>query len=266
MGKIRIKTLGVAEIEEKQKKESKERRSRKKSKIIKEAKVEPKASDEKEKIITKTKTKTKGKKKGKKIVKQPRGKNYLQAKKKIGKEKALPLNKAIKLLRKIAYANFDESVELHINTNTTGLKGEAALPHGTGKKLRVVVVDDNVLAKIEGGSIDFDVLIAHPSYMKKLVKYARILGPKGLMPNSKNGTVSIEPEKTAKKFMEGSLHWKTESKFPLIHQLIGKLSFKDKELEENIKTFLGAMKTNEIKDVYLKATMSPAIKIIFPLE
>jgi len=193
MGKIRIRTLGITEIEEKQKKQSKKKQLRKKK-----PKIEVKTETElKEEVVVKIKSKKHGKKK----IKQPVGKKHREAKKKINKRKTFSLSEAIKLVRKIAYAGFNESVELHINMNTVGLKGKVVLPHDIGKNVKVAIVDDVLLAKIEEGSMDFDVLIAHPSYMKKLVKYARILGPKGLMPNSKNGTVSTEPEKTAKELM-----------------------------------------------------------------
>jgi large subunit ribosomal protein L1 len=152
-------------------------------------------------------------------------------------------------------------VEIHLNVDRTGLRGEVELPYSTGKKIRVAIVDDKVLAEIEKGQINFDVLIAHPSFMPKLVKYARVLGPKGLMPNPKNGTISTNPEEAAKKFQKGVLHWKTESKFPLIHQMLGKIFQKEEELEENIKSFLKAVRLSHIKEAYLKTTMSPSVKI-----
>jgi large subunit ribosomal protein L1 len=96
-----------------------------------------------------------------------------------------------------------------------------------------------------------------------LAKVARHLGPKGLMPNPKNSTISTEPEKVAKKFMGGEINWKTEAEFPLIHHRMGKMSFKDKQLEENYKAFIKSVNPLKIKIVTIKSTMSPGIKVKF---
>jgi large subunit ribosomal protein L1 len=124
-----------------------------------------------------------------------------------------------------------------------------------------VIVDDKILEKIEQGVIDFDVLVAHPSFMPKLAKFARVLGPKGLMPNPKAGTVSPNPEEVVKKFEKGVLRWKTEPKFPLIHQLIGKISFDEKALIENAAAFVKAVGKPHIKAVFIKTTMSPSLRL-----
>jgi large subunit ribosomal protein L1 len=158
-------------------------------------------------------------------------------------------------------ASFDESVELHLVVEEQGLKGEVELPHSTGKTVRVAIVDDKVLAAIEAGKIDFDVLITHPSYMPKLAKFAKVLGPKGLMPNPKAGTISPNPEEVAKKFQKGVLRWKTEPKATLIHQMLGKISMKEEEIKENIEAFFKSVGTKNIKKAYLKTTMSPSVKI-----
>ena len=97
--------------------------------------------------------------------------------------------------------------------------------------------------------------------MPKLVRFAKILGPKGLMPNPKTGTISDKPEEVAKKFKSGTTRFKTEAKFPIIHQVVGKLSFKEEALVENILDFLKAVGPSKIASAYLKSTMSPAIKI-----
>ena len=135
------------------------------------------------------------------------------------------------------------------------------MPHGTGKQSKVAILTDEVIKLIEQGKIDFDVLIARPTDMPKLVKFAKVLGPKGLMPNPKAGTVSEKPEEAVKKFTSGVIRFKTEAKFPLLHQSIGKLSFRDEQLVDNIAVFLKAVKPQNITTVYLKSTMSPAIKI-----
>jgi large subunit ribosomal protein L1 len=271
MGKIRTRILGLEEIEQKQKKEQKEKAVEKKKirapglkggERMVAVEVDEKEIEkmEKAKKIVEEAEK-KAQQKPKEIKKKKRGKNYQKAKAEIDKNKPYSIKEAISLLKKIKYAKFDESFELHLNVDKVGLKGEVELPYSLGKKVKVAIVDDKILAQIEEGKIDFDVLIAHPSFMSKLIKYARILGPKGLMPNPKNGTISPNPQEAAKKFEKGLLHWKTESKFPLIHQMIGKISQKDEEVEENIKAFLKSVGLNHIKEAYLKTTMSPSVKI-----
>jgi large subunit ribosomal protein L1 len=158
-------------------------------------------------------------------------------------------------------AKFDETVELHINTIESGISGTMILPHGTGKEIRVAIADDAILSEVEKGKINFDVLIATPAQMPKLAKVARVLGPRGLMPNPKNGTISDKPEEAAKKFQGGQMGFKTESKNPLIHLSVGKTSFEDTQLEENIKTAISAVKRSRIRKVTLKSTMSPGIRI-----
>jgi len=273
MGKIRTRILGLEEIEEKQKKEQKEKAAEKKKirapglkggerMIAVEVREKELEKMEKAKKIieeAEKKTEKKHKKEGKKI----RGKKYQKAKKAIDKNKVYSIKEAISLLKKIKYTKFDESFELHLNVDKVGLKGEIELPYSLGKKIKVAIVNNEVLSQIEAGKIDFDILIAHPSFVPKLIKFAKVLGPKGLMPNPKNGTISINPEEAAKKFQKGFLYWKTESKFPLIHQMIGKTSQKDEELEENIKFFIRGVGINHIKEAYLKTTMSPSIKIDF---
>jgi len=271
MGKIRTRILGLEEVEQKQKKEQKEKAAEKKKirapglkggERMVAVEVDEKEIEkmEKAKKIVEEAEK-KAQQKPKEIKKKTRGKNYQKAKAQIDKNKLYSIKEAILILKKIKYAKFDESFELHLNVDKVGLKGEVELPYSLGKKVKVAIVDDKILDQIEKGKVDFDVLIAHPSFMPKLIKYARILGPKGLMPNPKNGTVSPNPQEAAKKFERGLLHWKTESKFPLIHQMIGKISQKDEEVEANIKAFLKAVGLAHIKEAYLKTTMSPSVKI-----
>lgn len=253
MGKIRTRILGLEDIEQQQKEEQKKRSQEKK--LAKKGQEEPKQEEVKE-------TKKEGKKeKTVEVKKHVRGKKYDKAKKSIDKDKLYTINEAVTTLKKIKFANFDESVELHINALETGLKGEVELPHSTGKTTRVTIVDDSVLENLEKGVIDFDVLIAHPSFMPRLAKFARILGPKGLMPNPKSGTVSPQPEEVAKKFEKGTLRWKTEAKFPLIHQLIGKLSADEKALVENAVTFLRSVGKKNMKNAVMKSSMSPSVKL-----
>jgi len=271
MGKIRTRILGLEEVEQKQKKEQKEKASEKKKirapglkggermVAVEVGEKEVEKMEKAKKILEEAEKKEP--KKPKQVKKKIRGQNYQQAKSKVDKNKTYSIKEAIALLKKIKYTKFDESVEIHLNVDQVGLKGEVELPYSTGKKIRVAIVDDKILSDIEKGQINFDVLIAHPSFMPKLVKYARVLGPKGLMPNPKNGTISTNPEEAIKRFKKGTLHWKTETKFPLIHQMLGKISQKEEELEENVKTFLKSVGLSKIKSAFLKTTMSPSVRI-----
>lgn len=258
MGKIRTRILGLEEIEEKQKKEQKERASQKKAVKKKETQLEKKPAQTQPEPKEEKKEEVKTKK-IKKI--RARGRNYQQAKAKINKKTNYDLNEAVKLLKQIKYTNFNESVELHIEVDKKGLKGEVEMPFSTGKTVRVKVVDDQVLQEIEKGKLDFDVLVAHPSYMPKIARFAKILGPKGLMPNPKAGTVTADPQKVVEKFKKGTLHWKTEPKFPLIHLMIGKLSAKDEELVANAQAVLNSVGRSHLIRVFIKSTMSPSISI-----
>ena len=283
MGKIRTRILGLEEIEQKQKEEQKKRAQEKKQAKKKirapglkggermveiDIKEEDLVKMEKAKEIIKKSpekltqpTDQEKEKKPRKIIAHKRGKNYQKALKLIDKKKMYQLKEAISLLKKIKYAAFDESVELHLNVDKIGLKGEVELPYPTGKSLKVAIVDEKILRQIEEGKIDFDILITHPSFMPKLVKFAKILGPKGLMPNPKTGTIAEKPEKLAKKFAKGVIRWKTEAKFPLIHQMIGKISFDEKNLLENISSFVKSVGINHIKSAFIKTTMSPSLRI-----
>jgi len=278
MGKIRTRVLGLEEEEKKQKVEQKKRAEDKKAHKVHlsglkggERMVEVEASEESLQKMEKAKkliaeapvAKTAADKKVKKIKAKARGENYQKAKKKIDKNKKYSLAEAIDILKKIKFANFDESVEIHLNVDEVGLRGEVVLPHPTGKTIRVKIVDDKFIDDFSDGKgkIDFDILITHPSFMMKLAKLAKILGPKGLMPNPKSGTISDKPEELAKKFSQGGLHWKTEPKAGLIHQMVGKISFPDKKLMENIKALFLSVGKHRIQAAFIKTTMSPAVKI-----
>ncbi|MFH1535735.1 MAG: 50S ribosomal protein L1 [Patescibacteria group bacterium] len=280
MGKIRVKTLGAEELEEKQKKDAKVKREQKiLSQKAKESAVEEPVEPKKEEVKTEekkeVKTKTK-KEKFKKTQSRKRSQRYNSAKVMVEK-KPYKLSEALEVLAKLPKGKFDETVEIHINTLETGISGNLTLPHGTGKKTRVAIATDALIEQIEKGLpatpsqtsglrggrglIDFDILVATPDMMPKLAKVAKILGPKGLMPNPKNGTITQNPESVIKKFEGGQINFKTEAKSPIIHLTVGKLSFGDKKLSENIKTALSAIPAGKIKKVILKSTMSPAIKI-----
>lgn len=260
MGKIRVKTLGEEELEKKQREDAEKRREAKKQK---KAEKEPQIAEEPLEETPKA-THKKQQKKSKESEKgvHQRGKKYKAAKKLIDESKKYALKDAVTLLKSACYAKFDETVEIHLNLVDGNVKGEVTFPHGVGKEVRVVVADDALLEKIDSGSMDFDILITTPAFMPKLVKYARVLGPKGLMPNPKNGTVVDDVKKAVAKFKAGATRFKAEAKFPLLHMAVGKVSFPDAHLIENIKTLLNAMKQKNISEAYITSTMGPSIKII----
>lgn len=201
----------------------------------------------------------------------PRSAKYNAVATLLDKKKIYSLKEALAILPKLKTATFDETVELHINTTEAGITGSFVPPHGTGKKTRVTIVSaakdpkvlDELIQKVESGTIDFDVLIATPDSMPRLAKVARFLGPKGLMPNPKNGTVTPKPEEAAKKYEAGQVNFKTEAKFPILHLSIGKMSFTPEQLNENIRTALGSVPAGKMRSITLKSTMSPGIKIDF---
>ncbi len=179
----------------------------------------------------------------------------------VSKTQTYNLDQAIEALKKFKKSKFDETVELHINTKEKGVSGQVILPHGTGKTLVIKIADDSIIAEVAKGKINFDVLVAAPSMMPNLARVAKILGPRGLMPNPKNGTVSDKPEEAVKKLSGGQINFKTEAEAPIIHAIVGKVSFEDGKLKENIKTFLTSVGNDKINNVTLKSTMSPAIKV-----
>ena len=205
-----------------------------------------------------------GKSKKKKKAKV-RSKKYQAAVMKLDHQKKYPLNDALEVLRQVSYGKFNGSVEIHINAIEKGLRGTVNLPHGTGKEIRIVIAEasniDKLVEEISQGKINFDALIAHPSAVPKLAKLAKFLGPRGLMPNPKAGTISSEPKKQAEKLKKGEVAWKSEADFPIIHQVIGKLSFKNGQLEENYRAFVKSVGINKISSITLKSTMSPGIKV-----
>lgn len=272
MGKIRIKTLGDEEKEKKQQEKDEARRSGKKIAKLKGKgggripEMEGVEIPEEETSPTSPlpSPTRRGDTRGEvpEVKKKIRSQRYTKARSLIDRTKVYPLLTALELVKKANLTKFDPTIEVHINTLEKGIKGNVVLPHGLGKELRVAVVTDKLLEEIAKGKINFDVLISHPNFMPKLAKLAKILGPKGLMPNPKNGTISDNPEEATKKF-SGTLQFKTEGDFPIIHSIIGKASFAEKKLEENFQALINAIGVVKIKSVYLKATMSPSVKVEF---
>ncbi len=291
MGKVRIKTFGDEESQakEQEKKTAKKairqaqaKEAKKAEKMAKKAEEKPEVTQVAEKDKTEKVEKVEEVKESKKEIKITEGKEKVKKSKKekflkskktkhsgrylatvqmVNRDKVYTLIEALQLLETLQKAKFDETVELHINTHETGISGNVTLPNGTGKQTRVVIADDAVITEIEKGKINFDILVAHPSMMPKLAKVAKILGPKGLMPNPKNGTISPKPEDVAKQYAGGQMRYKTETKSPIIHLTVGKISFGEKKLAENIREALEAIQSKNIKNATLKSTMSPGIKL-----
>jgi len=264
MGKVRIKTFGDEEQELKEKQNLEKRKEAKKVKESAEVEEVVK-KEEKEALTEEIKEEVKEEKVHKKTEakdnKQSHSQKYQSLSDLIDKTKIYSLNDGLKLLETVQRKTLDETVELHINTVSTGISGNVTLPNGTGKKTKVVIASDAVIAEIEKGKIDFDILLAEPAMMVKLAKVAKVLGPKGLMPNPKNGTITSNPTEIAKKYEGGQVNFKTEAKSPIMHLTVGKMSFGNEKLTQNIESMITAVKKSNIINVTLKSTMSPGIKI-----
>jgi large subunit ribosomal protein L1 len=282
MGKIRQATLGDEEAEKEAKRKAEARRQTKASKKDKVEGVGLKGGErtvlvegtdikpEFKKIIDEVEAGEQGEdkpmKKKKEVKARVRGKKYLEMMGLVDKSKLYPIEVAVELVKKTSFTKFDGTVELHVGLNPLAL-GEkkdfrtgVSLPHGTGKEVRVAIADDKILEEVAAGKINFDILVAHPSMMPKLAKVARVLGPRGLMPNPKTGTVTADPEKRAKELSSGQVNIKTEPGNPIIHMPIGKVSFADKDIIDNIKAVLAACGTKVAK-VSISSTMGPGVKV-----
>lgn len=186
---------------------------------------------------------------------------YKTLKAKIDRNKLYTPKEALDLLTTLANSKIDETVVAHLNTREANINAGFALPHSTGKKQRIAIADDAIIEAIAKGKIEFDILIAHPQMMGKIAKVARILGPKGLMPNPKMGTVTPSPEELKKKLEGGETRVRTEPKAPLIHFVIGKISLGSDKLLQNLEAVIEAVKTSNILKGYLVSTHSPSIKL-----
>ena len=220
------------------------------------------------------------------------GKKYIAAKKLVDSKKIYPIAEAVKLTKETSYSKFDASIDIAIklNVDTTKaeqqLRGSIALPHYYGKTSRILVIDDSItadqakkagaeffggdekIAEIKDGWLDFDVLITTPKFMPKLAKLGKILGPKGLMPNPKLGTVTTKVVDTIKEFKCGKSTYRTDT-YGNVHMIIGKKSAKNEDVVENIETLINfitskrpsTIKGEYIKSIYISSTMGPSIRI-----
>ena len=189
-----------------------------------------------------------------------RSKKYATVRSRVDKTRRYSVVEAVTAIKKLSYSKFDGTITLDGVAKEVGKVATITLPHTTGKTVRVAIVDDAVLADIEAGKINFDILITAPQYMPKLAKFARILGPKGLMPNPKNGTVTPKPEIKKAELEKGAFDLRTEKKAPVIHVLVGKVSMNEKALIENIEAIMTVAK-GRLLSASISATMSPSIKL-----
>lgn len=198
-----------------------------------------------------------------KKVKQPkaRGKKYADMRARVDRSKLYPIGEAVDLVKETSYSKFDGTVEMHLVVKKTGLSTQVRLPHSSGKAKKVEVAGDKTIAKLKAGKIDFDVLLATAEMMPKLVPFAKLLGPKGLMPNPKNGTL-IKKVEDADKFSADSITVKTERKAPIIHTIVGRVNQAKEELVENTENMLSAIGKRQVVKAFIKPTMGPSIKLL----
>ncbi|MCL5407468.1 MAG: 50S ribosomal protein L1 [Patescibacteria group bacterium] len=196
-----------------------------------------------------------------------RSKKYKEVLALIDPKKIYDFDEAIELIKKTSLSKFDGNVEVHVRLlSKTGkaetLRGTLKYPHSTGKKVTVVILDEKKITQIlETKKVDFDIALSTPALMSQVGKLARILGPKGKMPNPKSGTVTADPEKVKKELEEGMAEYKTDS-YGIIHQIIGKVSADPKVLEENFRVLLAVLPKEKISSLHLCATIGPSVKVL----
>ena len=226
-----------------------------------------------------------------------KGKRYVESAKLVNKSTAYDVNEAINLVEQTAKAKFDETVELHVRLGVDGrnadqqVRGVVVLPHGTGKKVKVfvlakgdnadiaekagadVVGGEEMVAKIQQGWLDFDVCVTTPDMMPIVGRVAKILGPKGLMPNPKSGTVTTNVAKAIADIKAGKVEYRLD-KQNIIHVRIGKVSFGAERLLNNLTTVMDAIvkakpasaKGVYLKSVYVATTMGPSVKLSYDVK
>jgi len=189
-----------------------------------------------------------------------RSKKYQLVRSKVDKTKLYEPTAAIELIKKLSYSKFPGTIEAHVITRKEGTSVTLSYPYSTGKKVVVAVFSAELAEKIAAGQIEFDILVATPADMPKITKFARILGPKGLMPNPKTGTLVDDPAARAKELSGGQVTIKTEKKAPLMHTVLGKTTMDTQELVANLAALMAATKNDALK-MHLSASMSPSVRV-----
>jgi large subunit ribosomal protein L1 len=219
-----------------------------------------------------------------------RGKHFRKSAEQIEKGKVYSLDEAIALAQKTSHVKFDATVELHVNLGVDprhadqNIRDNLVLPAGTGKTVKIAVLTedietakkagadiagtDDLFADLDKGNMNFDILIATPNLMAKLGKYARVLGPRGLMPNPKSGTVTTDVAKAVSEAKAGRVEYRVDST-GIVHLGVGKVSFKPDQLSQNISAVFASVKSNKpqsvkgnyVKAVYLTTSMGPSIAV-----
>jgi large subunit ribosomal protein L1 len=203
-------------------------------------------------------TQTSTKQKTKKV--RTRGQKYTMVRSQVDKTKTYDAFAAIELIKKLSYSRFDGTITADVVLRSAGESVTLTFPHSTGKTVRVAIVNDELIAQIESGVIDFDILVTSAQFMPKLARLAKVLGPKGLMPNPKNGTITDKPENKKAELEGGKVTIKSEKKAPLMHVTIGKVSMDTKNLVENLTILTDVLKGRMLR-LSLSASMSPSVKV-----
>ncbi|RLE17542.1 MAG: 50S ribosomal protein L1 [Acidobacteria bacterium] len=221
-----------------------------------------------------------------------RSKKYRAAHEKVVANKEYPLGEAIKLAKEVSYAGFDETFEIAMRLGVDPkyadqmVRGTLVLPHGTGKTVKVAVIasgekqkeaetagadtvgGEEMIEKIQGGWLDFDALIATPDMMRHVGKLGRVLGPRGLMPNPKIGTVTFDVAGAVQEVKAGRIEYKVD-KTGIVHNAVGRKSFDEQQLLDNATVYIQTIvkakpataKGRYVKSVYISTTMGPGIKV-----
>lgn len=200
--------------------------------------------------------------KTKRGVEKVRGKAYTAARAKVDPNATYSPEDAAKLVKETSTSKFVGSVEMNLVLHKDKLgSSSVTLPNSTRASKKVEVADDDTLKKLTTGKVDFDILIATPTMMPKLVPFAKLLGPKGLMPNPKNGTLAENPEKAKEAFGGNTLQLKLQKGAPLLHLLIGKVDQSDLALAENMLAVLDTVGRSNVKKAVVSASMGPSVKL-----